>query len=210
MIETNKIITCEYIGYKNILNNYNISIERGKIYGLVGPSGIGKTSLLKIMAMLETPDSGSYYYDGKLVDIRKDKIRSWYRNNKFGYISQNYSLIENLNAYENIMVPYRISGEKPDDNTVENICSNLGISQLLNRNVSKMSGGERQRVVIARAIVKKPEVLFADEPTSSLDRKNASEVIRILNKINEEYNTSIVIATHDECIKEICTKIIDM
>ena len=115
-----------------------------------------------------------------------------------------------MNVYENIMVPYRISGEKPDDNTVENICSNLGISQLLNRNVSQMSGGERQRVVIARAIVKKPEVLFADEPTSSLDRKNASEVIRILNKINEEYNTSIVIATHDECIKEICTKIIDM
>lgn len=210
MIETNKIIRCEYICYKNILQNYNISIEKGKIYGLIGDSGVGKTSLLKIMAMIEKPDSGSYYYNGKMVDVSRDRIRSLYRNNKFGYISQNYSLIENLDAYENIIVPYRISGKMVDENTLGKICSDLSINKLLNSNVSQMSGGERQRVAIARAIIKRPEILFADEPTSSLDKNNACEVIKILEKINKDYNTSIVIATHDERIKDICHHLIYM
>ena len=205
----NSIIKIENIYYKHILRNISVEFTDGAIHGITGRSGIGKTTLLKILAMIMPPDSGTYYYEKKCADITSDKVRGWYRNHCFGYIDQSYALIEHVSAYENIIVPYRISRDSVDTGWLQKICGQMQISTLLNKDVSYMSGGERQRVVIARALAKRPRILFADEPTSALDSENAAEVISILKHINEKYKITVIMATHDEKLREICDSIYD-
>ena len=208
-MQTNSFIKVENIYYKHILKNISMSFELGSIHGITGRSGVGKTTLLKILAMIMPPDSGMYYYGEKQVDITSDKVRGWYRNHRFGYIDQSYALIEHVSAYENILVPYRICKDQVDTEWMQKICVQMQINTMLEQDVSHMSGGERQRVVIARALAKRPQILFADEPTSALDSANASEVISILKDINERYGITVILATHDEKLKEICDTVYD-
>ncbi len=208
-MQTNSFIKVENIYYKHILKNTSMSFELGSIHGITGRSGVGKTTLLKILAMIMPPDSGMYYYEEKQVDITSDKVRGWYRNHRFGYIDQSYVLIEHVSAYENILVPYRICKDQVDTEWMQKICAQMQINTMLEQDVSHMSGGERQRVVIARALAKRPQILFADEPTSALDSANASEVISILKDINERYGITVILATHDEKLKEICDTVYD-
>ncbi len=208
-MQTNSFIKVENIYYKHILKNTSMSFELGSIHGITGRSGVGKTTLLKILAMIMPPDSGMYYYGEKQVDITSDKVRGWYRNHRFGYIDQSYALIEHVSAYENILVPYRICKDQVDTEWMQKICAQMQINTMLEQDVSHMSGGERQRVVIARALAKRPQILFADEPTSALDSANASEVISILKDINERYGITVILATHDEKLKEICDTVYD-
>lgn len=208
-MQTNSFIKVENIYYKHILKNISMSFELGSIHGITGRSGVGKTTLLKILAMIMPPDSGMYYYREKQVDITSDKVRGWYRNHRFGYIDQSYALIEHVSAYENILVPYRICKDQVDTEWMQKICAQMQINTMLEQDVSHMSGGERQRVVIARALAKRPQILFADEPTSALDSANASEVISILKDINERYGITVILATHDEKLKEICDTVYD-
>lgn len=208
-MQTNSFIKVENIYYKHILKNISMSFEMGSIHGITGRSGVGKTTLLKILAMIMPPDSGMYYYREEQVDITSDKVRGWYRNHRFGYIDQSYALIEHVSAYENILVPYRICKEQVDTEWMQKICAQMQINTMLEQDVSHMSGGERQRVVIARALAKRPQILFADEPTSALDSANASEVISILKDINERYGITVILATHDEKLKEICDTVYD-
>lgn len=208
-MQTNSFIKVENIYYKHILKNTSMSFELGSIHGITGRSGVGKTTLLKILAMIMPPDSGMYYYGEKQVDITSDKVRGWYRNHRFGYIDQSYALIEHVSAYENILVPYRICKDQVDTEWMQKICAQMQTNTMLEQDVSHMSGGERQRVVIARALAKRPQILFADEPTSALDSANASEVISILKDINERYGITVILATHDEKLKEICDTVYD-
>ncbi len=202
-------IQLENIYYKNILKNVSLQFELGNIHGIIGKSGVGKTTLLKILAMITSPESGMYYYEEKNIDIKSDKVRGWYRNHRFGYIDQSYSLIEHMSAYENIIVPYRICKDDVDTEWLQKICMQMQINTLLNQDVSYMSGGERQRVVIARALAKRPQIVFADEPTSALDSENAKEVISILKDINEKYGITIIMATHDDKLRKICDTVYD-
>lgn len=208
-MQTNSFIKVENIYYKHILKNTSMSFRLGSIHGITGRSGVGKTTLLKILAMIMPPDSGMYYYGEKQVDITSDKVRGWYRNHRFGYIDQSYALIEHVSAYENILVPYRICKDQVDTEWMQKICAQMQINTILEQDVSHMSGGERQRVVIARALAKRPQILFADEPTSALDSANASEVISILKDINERYGITVILATYDEKLKEICDTVYD-
>ncbi len=208
-MQNNSFIKVENIYYKHILKNTSMSFGLGSIHGITGRSGVGKTTLLKILAMIMQPDNGMYYYGEKQVDITSDKVRGWYRNHRFGYIDQSYALIEHVSAYENILVPYRICKDQVDTEWMQKICAQMQINTMLEQDVSHMSGGERQRVVIARALAKRPQILFADEPTSALDSANASEVISILKDINERYGITVILATHDEKLKEICDTVYD-
>ena len=208
-MQNNSFIKVENIYYKHILKNTSMSFGPGSIHGITGRSGVGKTTLLKILAMIMQPDNGMYYYGEKQVDITSDKVRGWYRNHRFGYIDQSYALIEHVSAYENILVPYRICKDQVDTEWMQKICAQMQINTMLEQDVSHMSGGERQRVVIARALAKRPQILFADEPTSALDSANASEVISILKDINERYGITVILATHDEKLKEICDTVYD-
>lgn len=120
-MQTNSFIKVENIYYKHILKNISMSFELGSIHGITGRSGVGKTTLLKILAMIMPPDSGMYYYGEKQVDITSDKVRGWYRNHWFGYIDQSYALIEHVSAYENILVPYRICKDQVDTEWMQKI-----------------------------------------------------------------------------------------
>lgn len=209
-IDDKNIIELRDINYKGILKGMDCSVKRGTITGLVGKSGVGKTTLINIMALLNKPDSGTYYLDGKETATLSGKRKAYIRNHEFGYINQSYSLIEHMSGEDNIMVPFYIDGKGHDGEWIYTVTELLGIKGLLEKDVSLMSGGERQRIAIARAVVKKPKIIFADEPSSSLDRENKDEVVSILKGLQKEMDSTVVIATHDECIMDICDEIIDM
>lgn len=183
--------------FNNVLSGVNMTIEKGENIVLLGPSGSGKSSLIYLLSGLKRPSSGSIYYEGVNISDLNDKDISSLRKNKFGFIFQMHFLIPYLKVIENVMtgapdfsIKYR--------NRALLVLKELGLGQYSNKKVYQLSGGERQRVAIARALVSEPDVIFADEPTASLDHENATEVIGILKAYKE--NSTLVMATHDTSI----------
>lgn len=189
---------CEDTQKNQVLNGFSYSFVPQKITSIIGKSGCGKTTLLHILSLLDKPDSGEYILDDKKIDFLDSKMCTWYRNCIIGFVSQDYDVIKNMTVMDNIMVPFWIKRDKYDSTFAENMYKDLGITHILERNVSKISGGERQRVALARALIKKPKVLFADEPTSALDNENACDTLKLLKMIQEKYNMTLIIVSHDE------------
>ncbi len=185
---------CKKFDDNVIFDNFNITIETGEFVVFAGDSGCGKTTLLNIVGGLETPDSGEILVDGE--NIFKRKNHREYFLNKVGFLFQNFALVENKTVRENLLF---VPKKNRTDLTIKEVLEAVGIPDKANEKVYKLSGGEQQRVALARLLLKKCDIILADEPTGSLDSNNADAVLNILHKMNEQGRT-VIIVTHSEKI----------
>ena len=199
MIEAEGIERSYQLGKKEIavLRGVDLRIERGEKVFLCGPSGAGKTTLMYTLAGLEEPQKGWVKIDGQDFYQMRPGAQAKLRNDQIGYIFQNYFLMPELTAVENVLVPGLIGG-KGDRKKAAAALERVGLGHRLTHLPAELSGGEQQRVAIARAIVNTPAVIFADEPTGNLDSRNGAEVMKLLLGVVEENESSLVVVTHDE------------
>ncbi|MCH7415217.1 ABC transporter ATP-binding protein [Belliella sp. R4-6] len=179
------------------LDDINIKIKKGEFVAIMGPSGCGKSTLLNIIGLLDNPDSGEYYFLEKEVAGFSERKRSQLRKGNIGFVFQSFNLIDELTCYENVELPLLYLKIPSDERKkkVEEVLTRMNIMHRKDHFPQQLSGGQQQRVAIARAIVAKPEVILADEPTGNLDSANGEEVMRLLEELNNE-GTTIVMVTH--------------
>lgn len=189
----------------DVLKNNSFQVERGKICTLLGPSGSGKTTLLNIIGGIEIPDKGSFCFDGIEISEQSEKTLGRYRRKRLGYVFQSYNLIPNLTLKENIESGAYLSDEPLD---VDDLLHTLGLWDRQNQLPSQLSGGEQQRTAIGRAVIKNPDLLLCDEPTGALDYKTSKEILTLLEKVNQKYECTMMIVTHNEAIKGMADQII--
>ena len=182
----------------NVLSDINFSIETGEVVAIVGPSGSGKTTLLGLCAGLDNPTGGEIDIFDQRISSLSENQKAAVRNEYVGFIFQNFQLIPTLTAYENVMVPLELQGKKKEARTKsKDLLSRVGLGDRLTHYPSQLSGGEQQRVSLARAFANTPKLLFADEPTGNLDGETGQSVESLLFDLNREQNTTLVIVTHD-------------
>ncbi len=193
------------------LRGVDLNIDKGEFLSIVGPSGSGKTTLLNIIGCLDTPTSGNIEYDGKVLGTLNEKALSQYRKENIGFIFQSYNLIPVLSVLENIELPMVIEKKMDQSEITEkamDIIKAVGLESMAHRLPREISGGQEQRVAIARALVKNPIVVLADEPTANLDSTTAQEIIALMEKINQERQTTFVFSTHDPRMQEHAKRVI--
>lgn len=198
---------CKSYGNKKILNELNYTFEYGKLYAILGDSGCGKTTLLNIMGLLDNTYEGDVILGDITVDKKRDLCHL--RNKSIGYVFQSYYLLDYLSVRKNILLPLEYSDVKINEDYFAEITEVLNIQNLLSENVNYLSGGEKQRTAIARALILNPPILLCDEPTGNLDSKNSSDVLGLLKKLISMKRT-IIIVTHDEQIATQCDVILRM
>ena len=186
-------------------NNISFSLEKGEFVVILGTSGAGKSTLLNILGGMEKPDSGNIFIDGKNIAKFNNKELTDYRRFDVGFIFQFYNLLPNLTALENVELATDIANNSVDS---YEILRELGLYERANNFPSQLSGGEQQRVSIARAIAKMPKILLCDEPTGALDYKTGIQVLKLLKKLSKDKNITVIIVTHNSAISEIADKII--
>lgn len=199
-------------GTLQVLRNINLTINEGEIMAIVGKSGAGKTTLLQIAGTLDHPDSGTILYDGVEVSRLRDSRLSHFRCDNIGFVFQFHRLLPEFTALENVMLPALILGtgrSKAKANAME-LLETLGIADRAAHKPGEMSGGECQRTAIARSLVNSPRVVFADEPTGSLDSSNRNEIQRLISELRDKYHHTFVIVTHDESLATIADRKIMM
>ncbi|MGV3558185.1 ABC transporter ATP-binding protein [Larkinella arboricola] len=181
------------------LNNINLNIRKGEFVSIMGPSGCGKSTLLNIMGLLDEPSQGTVELDGQRVASYRDKELAHLRNQKIGFIFQSFHLINDLSVVDNVEIPllYRSTNGKPRQTYAKEALEKVGLSNRIKHFPKQLSGGQKQRVAIARAIVGNPEIILADEPTGNLDSAMGNEIMNILQGLNSE-GATIVMVTHDE------------
>ena len=179
------------------INDINISIDKGKLVALIGTSGCGKSTLLHCLGGLDYPTSGDIYVNGILLNACNDTELAKTRRDEIGFVFQNFSLIEELNVREKIILPILLAKRKVDMGLIDDLTTRLGIADRLDSLPSQLSGGQQQRVAIARALVNNPSVVLCDEPTGNLDKKNSADVIDMIQRIHKLYKKTIIIVTHD-------------
>ena len=191
------------VGKKRIevLHGIDLRIERGEKVFLCGPSGAGKTTLMYILAGLEKPEQGSVWVDGQDLYAMSRRQQAKVRNECMSYIFQNYYLMPELTALENVMVPAMISGQDAAEKAKESL-ERVGLAKRIDHLPAELSGGEQQRVAIARALVNSPQIIFADEPTGNLDSRNGKQVMEMLLALSSEDGATLVVVTHDEALAE--------
>lgn len=192
-----------------VLKGVDLRIDRGEFVCIYGKSGSGKSTLLNILGLLDEETGGTYRLDGMDARHLSKKECARIRNRKMGFVFQSYHLIPELNALENIMVPLGYAGEKSKERkkAARRLLGEFGMERLEKKYISQMSGGEQQRIAIARAIANAPEILFADEPTGNLDQENSRVVMELLQKLNRNGMT-VVMVTHDTAIAKYGTRVI--
>ncbi|MBO7247105.1 MAG: ABC transporter ATP-binding protein [Bacteroidaceae bacterium] len=189
-------------GSLQVLKDISLNIDKGEIVSIVGPSGAGKTTLLQIMGTLDKPDSGSVKYNDTDITLFNEKELSLFRNRHIGFVFQFHQLLPEFTAEENIMIPALISGSNASDakSKAMELMKLLDIAERANHKPSEMSGGEKQRIAVARALINNPDVILADEPSGSLDSRNREELYKLFFKLRQELNQTFVIITHDESL----------
>jgi len=181
-----------------VLDDINFSIDKGETVAIVGPSGSGKTTLLGLCAGLDSPTSGSIDLAGETMSLMTENEKAELRNRRIGFIFQNFQLLPTLTALENVMIPLELQGRaKGAIDKAKELLSRVGLEGRFNHYPSQLSGGEQQRVSLARAFSNDPEILFADEPTGNLDAETGSMVENLMFDLNKEKNTTLIIVTHD-------------
>ena len=189
------------------LDGVNLSLDEGKVYVVLGPSGSGKSTLLNMLGGLDVLTSGEIIVDGINISKANKKEMTEYRRKVIGFVFQFYNLVPDLTALENIEVVSDISNKETNLN-VDEIMESLEISNLKDRFPRELSGGQQQRIAIARALVKNPKILLCDELTGALDTKSSRSVLKVIEKVNQKYHTTIMIITHNEAIQGIADVII--
>ena len=181
-----------------VLDDINFTIHKGEIVSIVGPSGSGKTTLLGLCAGLDTPTNGRIDLTGETISSMTENEKAAVRNKKIGFIFQNFQLLPTLTAIENVMIPLELQGRSGGArNKAKELLSRVGLGDRLTHYPAQLSGGEQQRVSLARAFSNDPEVLFADEPTGNLDEETSEMVENLIFELNQEQGTTMIIVTHD-------------
>ncbi|MCY1616429.1 ABC transporter ATP-binding protein [Staphylococcus pettenkoferi] len=192
------------------LNNINFSVEKGEFVAIMGPSGSGKTTLLNVISSIDTISGGSVIIDGKEINKLNDKKLADFRKTQLGFIFQDYSVLPTLTVKENIMLPLSVQKIKKYvmEQNYKEVTDALGINDLSHKYPSEISGGQQQRTAAARAFVHKPSIIFADEPTGALDSKSAQDLLKRLEDMNNEFNTTIIMVTHDPSAASFAERVI--
>ena len=192
------------------LSNVNFELEKGDLVAIIGDSGSGKSTLLHLLAGVDTPTSGDIFIQDKnITKFNKDEMTVFRRRN-IGVVYQFFNLIPNINVRKNILLPLLLDNKKADEKYLKEILSILGIEGKLDRYPKQLSGGEQQRVAIARSLITRPAIILADEPTGNLDRKNSEEITGLFRLVNKRLNSTIMIITHDEKVANSCDKVYRM
>ena len=194
----------------NALSNVNFELEKGDLVAIIGDSGSGKSTLLHLLAGVDKPTSGDIFIQDKnITKFNKDEMTIFRRRN-IGVVYQFFNLIPNINVRKNILLPLLLDNKKADEEYLKEILSILGIEGKLDRYPKQLSGGEQQRVAIARSLITIPAIILADEPTGNLDRKNSEEITGLFRLVNKRLNSTIMIITHDEKVANSCDKVYRM
>lgn len=194
---------------KFAVENLSFSVASGSITGIVGKSGSGKTTLLKLLNFIEKPTEGKIIFDEQEINKLSKKVIRKYKE-RIGMVFQHYNLLNNLNVYQNIALPLKIINAENEDR-VKELIQFVGLEDKMDDYPSKLSGGEKQRVALARSLVRNPDILLCDEATSSLDENNTEEIIKMLKKINKEYSITIIFVTHElSVVKQLCEEVFVM
>ncbi len=192
------------------LNHVSLTVHRGEFIAITGESGGGKTTLLNVIGTLDTPDSGRVLFDGIDMTGKKDDYLSTYRRRNIGFIFQDYNLIPVLTVEENIVLPLRLDSTPVDTAYLDELLEMIGMGTRRHHYPHELSGGQQQRVAFARALIHKPQLILADEPTGNLDSKNSREIISILKNSIAKYNQTLVLVTHDGNIATQADRIFTM
>ena len=213
-----EIIRCEHLskiyqtGENKVyaLDDVTLSLEQGSFTAITGPSGSGKSTLLHLLSGLDRPTGGDVIYQGKKLYDYRDNQLSVLRRRRFGFVFQSYNLVKELTGWENILLPVMLDNRRADEKYLNQIIEMLGIGDRLNHLPSAMSGGQQQRISIARALANKPAILFADEPTGNLDGKSGREVLTLLRQVSHELGITLVLVTHDLNVAEQAERIVQL
>ena len=199
-------------GSLEVLKGVDLEIQKGEIVSIIGKSGAGKTTLLQIIGTLDKADSGTVVINGVDVSGLSEKELAEFRNKHIGFIFQFHQLLPEFNALENVMMPAMIGRMdwKEAEKRATELLTDLGLGERLTHKPNELSGGEKQRVAAARALMMKPDVILADEPSGSLDEENKRELHKLLKQMQDQYNQTIVIVTHDKELAEISDRVIEM
>ena len=194
------------------LRGVNMRVQRGEMVAVMGPSGCGKTTLLNCLSGLDTVDKGAIMIEGTELTDMSDRQRTDYRARRMGFVFQFYNLLPVLNAVENVELPLLVSGVKPREarERAHEALKQVGLAARASHRPAALSGGERQRTTIARALVNRPALVWADEPTGDLDSETANEIMDLLVKLNQEENLTFILVTHDRGVGARCERIVRM
>ena len=210
MIEVKNIY--KSFGELDVLKGVNLNVKQGEIVAIIGKSGAGKTTLLQIIGTRDRPTKGQIIIGGTDVFALKDKELAAFRNKHIGFIFQFHQLLPEFTALENVCIPAMIAREKKNQYKprAEKLLQELGLAERMNHKPNELSGGEKQRVAAARALMMNPDIILADEPTGSLDEKNKKELSELLLKLRKEYGQTILLVTHDKELAGIADRIIEI
>lgn len=192
------------------LVDVNFNLSKGDLVAIIGDSGSGKSTFLHLLAGVDKPSSGDIFIEDKNITKLNKEDLTIFRRRNIGVIYQFFNLIPNINVKKNILLPILLDDKKVDQEYFDEILSILGIKDKLNRFPRELSGGEQQRVAIARSLITRPAIVLADEPTGNLDRKNSDDIISLFKLVNQRLNSTIMIITHDEKVANACNKVYKM
>jgi putative ABC transport system ATP-binding protein len=213
IIKTTELKRSFEVGSETVeaIKGINLEVSAGEFLAITGPSGSGKTTLMNIIGCLDTPTSGDYFLNNKLVNELNENELAGIRNKEIGFVFQSFHLLAKNSALDNVLLPMKYAGINIDEATIraKHVLDQVGLTDRMNHGPTELSGGQQQRVAIARAMVNKPSILFADEPTGNLDSKTEAEVMGLFKELNEDGQTIIVI-THEEDIANQSKRIINI
>ncbi len=213
IIKTTELKRSFEVGSETVdaIKGINLEVDAGEFIAIMGPSGSGKTTLMNIIGCLDTPTSGEYYLNNKLVNQLNEDELAGIRNKEIGFVFQSFHLLAKNSALDNVLLPMKYAGANIDEATVraKYVLDQVGLSDRMSHGPTELSGGQQQRVAIARAMVNTPSILFADEPTGNLDSKTEGEVMGLFKELNEEGQT-IILITHEEEIAKQSKRIINI
>ena len=202
----------KFYGPLQVLKGVDVSISKGEIVSIAGSSGAGKTTLLQILGTLDSPDSGEIWYEGQRLDTMKSSELANFRNKHIGFVFQFHHLLPEFTALENVCVPGWIAGRKSNEleNAAMGLLDRLGVADRAANKPNALSGGEQQRVAVARALINNPGIIFADEPTGNLDSANANSLHNLFKQLRDELNQTFLIVTHNEELAAMSDRVLHL
>ena len=213
IIETKNLCKSFQVGSEKVqaLKGVDLAVQKGEFLSIMGPSGSGKTTLMNIIGCLDTPTSGTYHLNNKLVNELDDDDLAMIRNKEIGFVFQSFHLLARNSALSNVLLPLKYAGKKETEAQImaEEVLKKVGLTNRMNHSPSELSGGQQQRVAIARALINNPSIIFADEPTGNLDTQTGNDVMNLFKELNEQGQT-IILITHEEDIAMQSKRIINI